>query len=242
MSLKRYEGTEALYRQVLTLEPSNLQAIVGLSASLMGPVYNRLVTDAPDPRGSWEGARLAIKAKELGSSNPNIYVNLGVYAAGKGDFDGSRLAAEKAVALEPNNPDLHNHLADTYIDAGEPTKAIEHLTKAVRLDPRRPHEFVLGNMGHALFMVGDDEAAIKWLLKAVDANPSDGEWHAYLAMTYARRGDQARSRVAAETLLRLEPTFRLSKFVPPRPGYPSTYKEFWETKQLAAGRLAGLPE
>ena len=71
---------------------------------------------------------------------------------------------------------------------------------------------------------GDDEAAIEWLLKALDANPGFTLSRALLAMAYARKGDHARSRTTAAALLQAEPKFSLSKFEPP------------------AGRLAGLPE
>ena len=66
--------------------------------------------------------------------------------------------------------------------------------------------------------------------------------HAYLAMAYARKADHARSRAAIAALLRVDPKFSLSKLDAPKAGYPVAYLEFWETKLLPAGRLAGLPE
>ena len=61
-------------------------------------------------------------------------------------------------------------------------------------------------------------------------------------MAYARHGDQARAKASVDALLRLDPKFSLSKFERPDPTGLVAYREFWETKLVPAGRLAGLPE
>ena len=67
--------------------------------------------------------------------------------------------------------------------------------------------------------------------------------YALLAMAYARKGDQARSRTAAADLLRVDPKYKLPSFEMRKiEGLPSAYQTWWKAKLLPAWRLARLPE
>jgi TolB-like protein len=243
VSLKNYEERQALYRQVLLLEPSNVQAMVGLAGALAFAVDNGFIADpVVSETRLVEGRDLALKARELDSSIASIYSVLGVYAYRHGNFEGARRDFATALSLEPKDPMRYNAVAWGYLRAGDPVRAIGLLSQGIRLDPKNLREIFLDNMGRAQFMIGDDEAAIEWLLKAVDANPAYAPPHAYLAMAYARQGDHARARAAAVALLRADPKYSLSRSEAPWPEQPVAFREWWETKLLPAGRLAGLPE
>lgn len=139
---------------------------------------------------------------------------------------------------------MYSNLASDHIDAGEPKKGIELLAQAMRIDPRNVSEIILSNMASAQFMLGDNDAAIEWSLKALDRNPGWIDAQATLAMAYARNGDRARSRAAVATLLQTDPKFSLSKILlmGNLQAHPPAFREYWETKLLPAWRLAGLPE
>jgi len=243
VSLAVYEEKQTLYRQVLLLDPGNVQAMAGLAAALAGSAFNGLIDDTSAAEKLLvEGRDLALRAKERDPGIASIYATLNMYAATHGDYEGAIRSDEIALSLEPKNPRRILSPAGDYADAGDPLKAVDLYAQSIRLDPRHPHEFALSGMGVAQFMLGDDNAAIAWLLKAVDANANRTQYHAYLAMAYARKGDPARARLAVAAVLRLDPKFGLSKFDLPLPGYPPGYREFWNTKLLPAARLAGLPE
>jgi len=243
MSLGIYAEMQSLYRQVLLLEPGNVQAMVGLARSLSNPAYNGWISDPVAREKQFLEARdLALKAKSVDPRDPGIYPTLSEYAASHGDHEGARRAVETALSLDPKNPGRYSDLADGYIDSGEPMRAIELLTKGILLDPRNPTEVDLENMGRAQFMNGDDEAAIQWLRKALEVNPAYVSAQANLAIAYAHNGNLPRARDAVATLLRIEPKFSLLRFQTPKAGYPGGYREYWETKLLPAGRRAGLPE
>ena len=242
-SPKNDEEERALYRQALVLEPNNVQAMLGLGFALAIPAYNGFVHDSHlSQQYLREAHDLALKVKELDPNNGDVYQLLATYAASQGDYEGQKRASEKALSLDPKNVMSYANLADVHFYAGEPRKAIELLTEGVRLDPRRPHEYFPNDLGRAHFMLGDDDTAIDWLQKAVDTNPDFPNAYAYLAMAYARKGDQVRARAAAANLLRVDPKFSLSRFDAPRPGFPTAHREFWEKHLLPAGRLAGLPQ
>jgi len=241
-SLRVYEEQEALYRQVLLLAPSNALAIVGLAHSISVPAFNDLVADpVVRERKLVEARDLALRAKELDPSIANIYSTLALYAFAHGDLEGARHGDETALSLDPKNPTRYSNLAINYLHTGNPTKAVELLTQGIRLDPRRLPQTFLHNMGEAQFYLGNDQAAIEWLLKALDAGPGLAQTHAILAMAYARQGDDTRARAAVASLLRVDPKFSLLD-TKPGPEYPAAARQHWEKKIAPAGRLAGLPE
>ena len=98
-------------------------------------------------------------------------------------------------------------------------------------------------MGFAQFMLGDNDAAIAWLLKALDKNPRMIWAQTELAMAYALNGDRARSRAAVAAVLRADPSFNLSRYQSRKiEGFRPARRKFWERTLLPAWRLAGLPE
>ena len=145
------------------------------------------------------------------------------------------------LSLEPKNPTAYNNLALVFIAEGEPSRAIELLTQAIELRPKRPHEFSLLLMGFAYFMLGDNDAAIEWLLKSLEKNPAYAPTYAYMAMAYALKGEAAQARAAAAEVRRLDPDIRPT-FIKPFSSSPAAYKEFYENKVVPTWRKAGLPQ
>ena len=136
-SMTRYGEEQALYRQVLRLEPNNAMAMVGLAISLTTEAWNDKV---PDPiakeRQLVEARDLALRARELDPNDPRIYVTLSDYALEHGDYQSGLRLVEKALSLDPKNPTRYNNMATAYLAAGEPKKAIEYLAEGIRLDPK----------------------------------------------------------------------------------------------------------
>ena len=172
-----YEEEQALYRQVLLLEPRHLPAMVSLAVVLGRQVENGFIVDPLlQEKLLVESRDLALTAKELDASIADIYFALSIYAMERSDYAESKRAAETALTLDPMNPIRYNTLAVFYLNAGEPGRAVELLTKGIHLEPRHVSERILINMGRSHFMLGDDAAAIHWLLKALDANSSRGPY------------------------------------------------------------------
>ena len=242
-SLKSAQQEEELYRQALALEPGNARVMAYLAASLVLQPNNfgSQMDEAVAEKKFVEGRDLALKARELDPDNPWVYTVLGVYALSHGDFAAAQRAQETLLSLEPKNPTAYNNLALVYIAEGEPGRAIELLAPAIKLKPKHPHEFSLLLMGFAYFMLGDNDAAIEWLLKSSEKNPAYAPTHAYLAMAYALRGEDARARAAAAEVRRLDPDIRPT-FIKPFASSPAAYKKFYENKFVPTWRKAGLPE
>jgi adenylate cyclase len=235
---------EDLYRQALAIEPDNAVAMVGLANALGNEAA--IFLSGPDGKTremKFEESRaLALKARDIDPGIPGIYVALQCYAKYHNDFAGYRHAAEARLALEPRNPVSYLNLAETYLDAAEPQRAIELINRATDMDPKSHRYWPAADMAYSHFMLGENDAAIEWGLKAQEKNPNYPFSYAVLAMAYAQMGDQAKARAAVADLRRADPGFKLERLDRPQSSYPDSAKEFWDKKLVPAWRLAGLPE
>ena len=189
-----------------------------------------------------EARDLALRAKVLDPDNPYVYNALATYAYIHGDWEGGLRAAETRLSLEPKNPAAYNNVADPLIVLGEPQRAIELLTKAISLRPKHTHEIILFNMGRAYLMLGDNEAAIEWFLKASEKNPADAPNYAVLAIAYALKQDNGKAQAAAAEFRRLDAKTTISAYRKQISRYPAAYLEWFDSKIVPAARKAGLPD
>lgn len=243
-SLKNSQGSEALLRDVLALEPNNVSAMADLSDILTAQAHNYsgVLTPEAQERKYVEGRDLALKAKELDPGNPTVYWAIGSYAQSHDDFAGYRRANETLVSLQPKDAGAYNNLALSYLNGAEPQRAIELLTHAISLDPKDIATTVLLLMGRAYFMLDDNDVAIDWFLKSLEKNPAFPNTYTYLAMAYARKGDDAKARATVAELRRLAPNYTMPTAARPMSSSPAAYKEYFEKKFIPAWRKAGLPE
>jgi len=107
-------------------------------------------------------------------------------ATDAGRLDAARAAYEQAIAASPDSPFLYRDLAAVERKAGVPDRAIEHLRRAVELDPGDAR--ALATLGDLLDERGDLVAALAMYEAARSADPGSVP-----AGTLAR----ARDRVAA---------------------------------------------
>ncbi len=230
-----------LYREALKLDANNVDAMVGLAHLLAVAADNGFTKDLALREAQFEEARqLATQAKTHAPNDSRIYSVLASYAANHRDFAGAIRNDEAALLLDPRNPILYSNLADDHLRMANPKRAVELLTQAIQIDPRRPDQSVLNNMGRAHFMLGESGHATEWLTKAIDADPGPPDAHVYLAAAYARKGDQKLARAAAREVMRKDPSFKLSLFETPAERYSADYQAFREGVLLPACRLAGL--
>jgi adenylate cyclase len=242
---KRSQQMEALYRQALAIEPDNAVAMAGLASTLtnVAATSDNGLDPAARERIFLEAREYALKARAIDPRLTQIYVALGTYAKVHDDFAGYKNANETRLALEPKNPVSYINMAWVYYDAGEPKRVLELLDQAAELHHKtRRHLWTVGLKGNTYFMLGDDDKAIEWTLKAMSDKPESPFGYAMLAMAYARKGDKAKAQAAADNLRRVAPNFTLSELEPPQPSYPEASKEFWNKRLIPAWRLAGLPE
>jgi len=120
-----------------------------------------------------------------------------------GDTEGALRAAEAALLLDPEYPEVYQVLGRGHLAAGELTEAIIRFKQAVHLDPY--HGYALNNLGLALLLSGNNEPAAEALAQAAYLLPYEGFVHNNLGLAYERLGRYEEATMAFDTATRLSP-------------------------------------
>ena len=115
-------------------------------------------------------------------------------------FDDAIAEAERAIALDPNDPDGHIALAWALNFDGQSQAALAAVERAMRLDPRRPGAYMYV-LGMTRFGLGQYESAVTALNRAHERNPENRVLNVPLAAAYANLGrlDDARNSLKRYT-------------------------------------------
>jgi TolB-like protein/rhodanese-related sulfurtransferase len=105
--------------------------------------------------------------------------------------------AERALALDANNPAGYLAMANALLKADRPAEAIQNVETAMRLDPHFPASY-LTILGEAQFVLGQFGDAAETFEKAASRNP-DNDWNfVYLAATYGQLGRDDKAKAAVK--------------------------------------------
>jgi predicted O-linked N-acetylglucosamine transferase (SPINDLY family) len=189
----RLAEAEALYRQLLSVQPGHLDALNNLGIALgcqerMGEaaeVFRRVVALMPAHADSWN--------------------NLGITLAADGRFAEAMEAYSRSLALVPNQPEAYNNLGNAYKELGQ----IEQAEAAYRraLAERSQDADVLRNLGNALRIQGRVEEAIAIFQRALSVTPDDAKVHNDLSIALSSVGQLDEALAAAQRAVGLDPGF-----------------------------------
>ena len=90
----------------------------------------------------------------------------------KQDFDQGLSEAQKAIALEPNDPEGHIAMAHALTMSGRPSEALAFVEAAMRLNPNYPSDYQF-EAAFAHFGMDEFEKAANLLEQALERNPQD---------------------------------------------------------------------
>jgi TolB-like protein len=160
-------------------------------------------------------------------------------AAVVGHLDEGALLIDRALALNSNMTVAWRFSGYVRALLGESDKAIDHLNRAIRLNPTDPMIFIVYNgIALAHFFSARYNEALSWADKAALQNPEYAAALVMVAVSAAMAGHEQHARAAINSLKVLDASYRLESF-----------KNVWMVRSpdhLAAFerglRLAGLPE
>jgi len=219
----------------LKIDPKYARAYSLLASTHRVAWLNPVNDEYLSPAALDRAITLARTAIELDPNLPEAYAELAYNIIRKSDFDGSMVAAERAIALNPNFVDYR--LAQVFYSVGQPTKAIEIAKAQMRLDPFHPH-FAPLIAGIAYYLLKEYQEAQRWLREATSRAPNHQYGHAFLAAAYAQLGRVEDARSEAAEVLRVNPQYTIGT-----QKQVSILKRLEDSDHLIDGlRKAGLPE
>ncbi|MCD4678603.1 MAG: tetratricopeptide repeat-containing glycosyltransferase family protein [Desulfobacula sp.] len=150
-----YREAEMAYRQVLSIDPENPDAIHFMGVLAFHVNQNKIAKEfltkaiklTPDNAAcylnmgnvlqqeeDYEGAvKWYERSKALNPNNKKVYSNLGVAFSKIGKLEASVASLKKSIKLDPCYADAHNNLSETYKFLGEYDKALDSSNKAISL-------------------------------------------------------------------------------------------------------------
>ncbi len=157
----------------------------------------------------------------------------------QGRWDEAIAEAERAIALDANDPDGYAAMGRLLIKSGRPADGLEFIETAMRLDPQSDYLYRLGDA--QFHMERYDEAAAT-MLRATKRNPG-GEWSfVLLAAAYGQLEREPEAKAAIETFNEMRAEAGRGPYTLAHLA-EWTFKESAERERLREGlRKAGLPE
>jgi protein O-GlcNAc transferase len=199
----RLTDAEALYRQILGLQPNHPDAMrfLGIIAQQVGRhdvavewIRRALACDPNHAlahsnlgevycaAGRLDDAIVAFRrALQLNPKSPETLNSLGAALAGKGLTHEAVSTYRRALELKPDHPDAHNNLGVALRDQGKGDEAIESFRRAVQLKP--DHLEALTNLASALKRQGELDEAIAAHRRALLIKPECAWAHSNLIST-----------------------------------------------------------
>lgn len=174
----RLEDAEVLYRRVLAVNPSEIDAL-------------RLLGVLRFQRGDGTEAQQWLhKALRVAPAHAKAHDNLGFVLSGLGQLDAALVALRRAVELEPRNSSFLFNLANLLTTMQRLDDAAEVLKLLVAADPGHVTGHQL--MATILLKKGDGRGALEHLDICVKLGAASAGTHGHRAIALAQMGDLAR--------------------------------------------------
>jgi DNA-binding winged helix-turn-helix (wHTH) protein/TolB-like protein/Flp pilus assembly protein TadD len=201
----------ALFEKGLVLDATSVPALQGYARTKIFAVLNGWV--ARDERPAWldqgEAAIDSVITQE--PRNFGAYRLRGSLFRARSKPDQAVRAFERAVELNPNYASAHAELGRTKIEIGQAGETIVHVETAIGLSPTDPSLHVWCFWaGQAALHTGDNKAAVYWLERAREADPTYRNPVPWLAVAYAGLGEENKGRALMAEYLTAEPSFAVS--------------------------------
>jgi len=199
----RLAEAEALYRQILAVQPNHADALhllgvvahqAGKNDVAVGLIRQAITLKANFPEAHSNLGIALRKTRQLDEaiaafrqaitlqpSYPEAYSNLGNALIEKGQQDEAVAAYRQAIALQPNYSEAHYNLGNALRENGQLGEAIAAYRHAIALRPNYPEAY--SNLGNALRNQGKLDEAIAAYRQAIALQPDFSKAHSNLVFT-----------------------------------------------------------
>ena len=233
-----------LFRQALTLDPDNVEALVGIAAMHVHQVLSLAMLDRREELLDEADAMLS-RAAPLESDHIGLLTVRSALLRARGRFAEAVVAAATVIARNPGEPTAYRELGLNKLYLGHTEAGVEWFRRAERLAPRDPHRWTwLQGLGRALMQLERPKEAAEALQQALHSNPDFSRGRALLAAAQALSGDLERARQSMAEYLAADPGVTIEQFTEQRshvPLHAVDARFLREARQIKLGlHLAGM--
>jgi len=186
---------EKFFQRAIDLDPMFVGGSIGLSAVLSRAKGTQSKEEA-----------LARRAVALDGGDAEAHSRLALALVARGDHQGARDHAERALAICPNLAAAHGALGVVLAYSGQPREGIAALKTCIRLDPRGPSLVNrLNQVALAHYFCRDYEATIEAAKRAIRSFPDFPSAYRWLAAALGELGRTAEAKQALEKSITVSP-------------------------------------
>ena len=139
-----------------------------------------------DRKGLEEAKKAAIRAIDLDDKQAEAHRAFGQAKMNDFDWEGAEVEYQKALKLEPANPDVIRIIGILATSLGHLDKAVHLYKQSLTLDPIRPITYL--HLGIDMYYVNRLDEAIVAFKKALELNPRFPRPHTFLGEVYLLQG------------------------------------------------------
>lgn len=236
------QRAKALYDQAVAFDGNNVQSLMGYARTRVDIVGNAWHGPGERAQILAEADQAIEHALRIDPRSSGAHLLRGVLARMNGNFDRAVASFEHVCDLNPNYVHAYGELGRTKIEIGRSSESIAHIERAFLLSPKDPvASFWAFWAGMAAAHAGDFSASIKWMLKSQQINSEYKRPLLWLAIAYARTGEERKAREALDEYSKSFPKFSLDTWrrtIPTRDGAVAKQREVL----VSTLRALGVPE
>jgi TolB-like protein len=232
--------SRSFFERALTLDPSNVDAMVGL-ASVDAVFASSSMTD--DAAGHFAIAEATLtKALSLDPNHAIAHMVLALVLMFTNRATQGISECEHALALDRNLANAHGLIGNAKYLSGRPAETEAHILEALRLSPRDTfsHQWMVW-LGLSKVYLNADSEAVTWFRRGLEANRNNAIAYFHLASALVRLGSLDEARTAARTGLALDAGFSIRRLKSAtwtdNPAFLAQRERIYEGM-----RLAGVPQ
>jgi tetratricopeptide (TPR) repeat protein len=192
LALARWDEAAALYDNALLGAPSNPALLFNLAYALMGA-----------DRDAMRASALLAQAAQFDPSNVRIARWQALALDALGDAEGARAAAQRAVALQPDDVDARLTLSQLLLDTGDTVGALEAARHCTATHPALARGWA--HKGQIELMQLDAAAAAKSFRRALELDGRDLDTRLGLAQASMMTGRTQHARRMIDEALASDP-------------------------------------